>query len=151
MSEIERVQPSEIMLPDGTLVDLADTAQCAWALLYIRDLESNLREFKGAFTDAIVAHSQKAGSKTLHLEDGQKVEVKGGEKIVWDAQQLEDDLRAAGMDEERIREIVVEEVSYTVQAREAGKAARANKAYAEAVERARHVTEVRPTISIRQG
>ncbi len=151
MSDVARVERKEVALPDGTLVDLQDPAQCAWALLYVRDLESNLREFKGAFTDALVQHSQRVGSKTLNLDDGQKVEIKGGEKVVWDAQQLEDDLRAAGMPEERIREIVVEEVSYRVQAVEAMKAARANADYAIAVARARHVTEARPTISIRKG
>jgi hypothetical protein len=149
MGELETTR-TEVALPDGTLVDLTDPAQCAWALLYIRDLESRLREFKGAFTDAIVEHSQKVGSKTLHLGE-QKVEVKGGEKVVWDAQQLEEDLRAAGMPEKRIREIVVEEVSYTVQAVEAKKAARANPVYDEAVGRARQPVETRPTISITRG
>lgn len=150
MSELE-VTRTEVALPDGTLVDLRDPAQCAWALLYVRDLESKLKDFKGNFTDALKAESERVGSKTLYLEDGQKVEIKGGSETLWDAQQLEADLRAAGMDEKRIREIVIEEITYTVSAREAGKAARANKVYAEAVERARTVTEKRPSISINRG
>jgi len=58
-------------------------------------------------------------------------------------------LRAAGMPEDRIREVVVEEVSWTVAAVKANQAARANPEYAAAVDRARQVVETRPTIAIK--
>lgn len=138
-----------VVLPDGQLVNLADPAACARALEDLRDLSSRINEAKGAIVDSLVAESRRQGTKTLHLPDGFKVEIRGGERTVWDAQQLETDLRAAGMPEDRIREIVVEEVSWTVAAAKANQAARANPEYGAAVEKARSSVETRPTIAIK--
>lgn len=138
-----------VVLPDGQLIDIADPAQCARALEDLRDLSYRITEIKGQIVDSLVAESRRQGTKTLHLEDGSKLEVRGGERTVWDAQQLEADLREAGMPEERIREVVVEEVSWTVAAVKANQAARANPDYAAAVDRARQVVETRPTIAIK--
>jgi hypothetical protein len=149
MSEIEIARPTEVILPTGEIVNLEDPASCAAAIGKVREIESQLRELKGYAVDALAAYMEHRGSgKTLHLEDGQKVALKGGEEICWDAHQLEDDLRAAGMPEDRIREIVIEEVSYKVVAAEAKKAASVNPDYAAAVERARHAVPARPSISI---
>lgn len=143
---------TDLILPhSGELVSLADPASCCRALDELRDLEIRVRELKAMLTDAIVDESRRQGAKTLHLPGNVTAEIKGGERVLWDAQRLEADLRALGCPEERIREIVVEEVSYTVSATEAKRAARANEAYAEAVERARTVVETRPSISVRRG
>jgi len=140
---------TEIILPTGEIVNLADPAACARAIEDLRDFSYRIQEIKGALMDALVAESKRQGTKTLHLPDGSKVEIKGGERAVWDAQQLEADLRSAGMPEERIREIVVEEVSWTVAAAKANQAARANPDYARAVEAARSTIETRPTVAIK--
>jgi hypothetical protein len=138
-----------IRLPDGQLVDLTDMNQCAQALQDIRDLASFLTEAKGAIVDAVANHVVLRGDgKTIHLDNGMKLALTGGQQTLWDAQQLEAELREAGMPEDRIREIVVEEVSWTVRAAEANKAARVNDAYRVAVERARQVTEQRPSVTI---
>lgn len=147
MSELETRQ--EVVLPTGEIISLADLGQCARALEDLRDLNYKLKEIKDTITDAVVSESKRQGTKTLHMADGHKVEVRGGERTIWDAQQLEADLRAAGMPEERIRDIVVEEVSWTVAAAKANQAARANPEYAAAVERARSSVETRPTIAIK--
>ena len=55
------------------------------------------------------------------------------------------------MSEERIREIVVEEVSYRVAAAEAKKAASVNAAYAEAVAGARKEVPKRPSVTVERG
>ena len=54
--------------------------------------------------------------------------------MVYDAEAIEEGLREAGMSEERIREIVKEEVTYKVVAKEAKKAAAASEKYAAIVD-----------------
>ena len=102
---------TDLVLPSGELVSLGDTAACVRALDELRDLESRIRELKGMLTDAIQDESRRQGTKTLTLNGGIQALVKGGEKVLWDAQALEAGLREAGMGEERIRQIVIEEVS----------------------------------------
>jgi hypothetical protein len=141
----------ELIVPTtGEVVNLDDPMSVVSALTEIRDLESRLREIKGVLTDAIVAESRRQGTKTIVLPDGRKAEVKGGEDTEWDHVALEHRLRSLGMPETRIREIVVEEVSYRVDTVKAKQAARANHEYAEAVEEFGKVRERRPSISIRR-
>jgi len=132
----------------GTVVDLGNTADCARALQDIRDLEWRLRETKAALVDAIVQHSKEEGSKTIHFEGG-KVEVRGDSETVYDAEEIEQGLRAAGMPEHRIREIVVEQVSYKVAALEAKRAAGANPEYAKVIEAHKRVVEKTPSVSVK--
>lgn len=141
----------ELVVPTtGEVVNLDDPMSVVSALTEIRDLESRLREIKGVLTDAIVAESRRQGTKTIELPDGRKAEVKGGEEVTWDSEMLERDLRALGMPEDRIREIVVEEVAYHVDTVKAKQAARANDEYALAVDAARSVMPRRPSVSIRR-
>ena len=123
MSEVEVVQSTELVLPTGEIVNLDDPASCAVALARVNELMGFLAEVKV--------------TKTYDLQ--------------WDHHKLEEDLRAAGMPEERIGEIIVEEISYKVKAIEANKAAKANPEYEKAVEAARTKVEKRPTISLPRG
>lgn len=141
---------TDLVLPSGELVALDDTAACVRALDELRDLESRIKELKGVLTDAIKAESTHWGGKTLTLPGGIQATIKNDNKVYWDAQLLESKLREAGMPEERIRQIVVEEVSWSVQAVEAKKAAAANPDYAACVEAARTVVAARPTISVKR-
>lgn len=148
-----------VTLPSGELVALKDTgemvgpddpAACALALEQARDLERAVRDLKNSLIDMIEEGVTTAGQgRTLHLP-GVTVISKKNVDILWDAQQLETDLREAGMSEERIREIVVEEVSYTVRAAEAKKAASVNPEYAQAVEAARTEIEKRPSVQVKR-
>jgi hypothetical protein len=152
MTEIEVARPAEVILPTGEIVDMSDPASLAQAYEKVREIEQTLREIRGFIIEGVAAYAEHRGAgKTIHLESGLKITLKGGEDIRWDAQQLEGDLREAGMDEDRIREIVIEEISYRVSANEAKKAASVNPAYAAAVERARHAAPARPTISVSRG
>lgn len=141
---------TDLVLPGGELISLTDTAACARALDELRDLEHRIKELKAMLTDAIQDESRRQGTKTLALSGGIQATVNGGEKVLWDAQALEAGLREAGMGEERIRQIVIEEVSYSVQAVEAKRAAAANPEYAQAVEAARTVVAARPSISVKR-
>lgn len=146
-SEVEVYEDETIILPHtGQVLAASDTKQCANALVELRQIEDAIREVKIVLTQAIVAESQRQGTKTLRFGE-RKVEIRGGKSVLWDAHFLEIELRKAGMPEERIREIVKEEVSYKVDAREAKKAAGANPAYAVIVEAAQHVSE-RPEYAV---
>ena len=141
---------TELVLPTGEIVSLTDTAACAVALDELRALEQRIKDVKAALTEAVATESARQGSKTLSLPGGVTVLVRDGEKVMWDAQRLEKDLREAGMPEERIRQIVIEEISYTVQAREAKRAATANPAYAHAVAAARSTVAGRPSVTVKR-
>lgn len=138
-----------VPLPDGQLVNLQDPTAVAIAISDLRHLEARIKEAKSVLVDAIHQYVGEAGrGKTVDLPNGVRVVVKNDRKVLWDAQQLEQDLREAGMTEERIREIVVEEVSYTVKAVEANRAASVNPAYAQAVAEARKEIPQRPSVTV---
>lgn len=138
----------ELVVPGlGAVVNLDDPQQVTLALDDVRDLERELRNVKAELTRAIVHAASVRGTKTLHLENCTAI-VKGGEAIIYDAEAIEEGLRAAGMPEDRIREIVVETVSYRVAANEAKRAAAANPAYAEVIEANRRVEETATTVTI---
>lgn len=146
--EIEPAPSLEITLPTGELVDLSNPTSCAKALIAVREIEAHVKSVKGAIRDALAEEAKRRGESTIPLEDGTVVAVKRNYDITWDAEQLEEDLREAGMPEERISEIVIETVVRSVKAVEANKAAKMNPAYAEAVARARGEVEKPPTISL---
>lgn len=140
-----------VVLPTGEIISLEDTSACAVALDELRQLEERVKRAKETLSAAIEAAKTRAGKgNTLHLPGGVVAVVQSGKKILWDAQQLEEDLREAGMDEERISEIIQEEVSYTVKAAEAKKAATANPEYAKAVTAARREIEGKPYVSVQR-
>lgn len=148
MSDLLPAIPERAILPvTGEVIDLNDAAACARALADVRAFENDFRQVKALLSDALVALSQREGTKTLHTAGG-KVTVKGGSETTYDGEMLEVELRQAGMSEERIREIVVETVTYSVRASEAKRAAAANPAYAAAVERARTTRPKAPSVSV---
>lgn len=132
----------ELVVPGtGELVDLDDEIACVQALIAVRNFEQQFREVKAALTAAIVERAKVLGTQTLTLPDGSKASLKGGSEISYDAEELMEQLRQLGMPEKRISEIVVEEVSYKVSAREAKRAAAANPEYEAVIESAKTTTE----------
>lgn len=150
--EVERIERREqIVLPhSGELIDPHDPRQCIVALDDLRAMERHIGEAKRALSEAIAAEARRQGTKSISIAGGRRAEIRGGPEKAYDAEALERDLRAAGMPEERLREIVTETVTYSVVAREAKRAAAANEDYARIVER--NTTEiVRPTtVTIRR-
>lgn len=146
---VEAVDADRLLVPwTGEVVDANDAHSCIRALASVRHMEAQVAEAKRGLTEAIVEQSGILGTKTITLDDGRKGVVSGTSETVYDAQGLERELRAAGMPETRIREIVVEEVSYKVVAVEAKKAAAANPAYREIIERNRTVHDKKPYVSL---
>ena len=140
----------ELVVPGiGEIVPLDDPQKVAFALDGIRDLERNLKEIKSELTAAIVEASKVQGTKTLHL-DGLDAIVKSGTKVEYDPIAIELGLREAGMPEERIREIVKETVSYSVDAVKAKQAAGANPAYAAVIAANQQTIESPPYVTIKR-
>jgi len=145
--DIEIRESEEIALPhSGELIDLADTSRCIVALDELRRMETQIAETKRLLSAAIAAEFRRQGTRSMKIRGGRRAEVKGGVEKAYDAEGLERDLRAAGMPEERLREIVTETMTYSVVAKEAKRAAAANEDYARAVER--NTTEIQRPISV---
>lgn len=136
------------MPASGEVVDLNDVRSVARAYRSVIDLERDLRSAKGLLREALLAQSEMIGKRTMHLEGLGKVEVKGGTETIYDAQAIKRELLEAGMPPERVREIVIETVDYKVSAVEAKKAASANAAYAEIIERHRQTFAKTPSVSV---
>lgn len=137
VSDIE-VRESEVLTIPGTgvVVNMNEPREVAIALQDIRGLESRFREIKRVLSDALVQHWAHVGDrKTFTVGGGRKVVISGGPEKIYDAEAIRDELLAAGMPDERVSQIVVETVTYTVRAVEAAAAAKANEIYAEIIER----------------
>lgn len=148
MSELEKAESTELVVPGlGTIVDLSKPEEVALALDDIRYLEQRYRALKAQLTEILVAASEKEGTKTLHLP-GVTVTIKSGVEYVYDAEEIEKGLRAAGMPEHRIREVVKETVSYKVDAVKAKQAAAANFAYNDVISANVSAVEKAPSASI---
>jgi hypothetical protein len=147
MSDMEIREREELALPHtGELVDLSDEVACATALDELRRMNTHIEEAVRALSRAVAARAAILGTKTIQLPGGRKAEVKGGKKRIYDAEQIERELRVAGCPDDRIRQIVREEVTHTVVAVEAKRAAGANEEYALII--ARNMTEVDAPYSV---
>jgi hypothetical protein len=142
----------EVTLPGtGEIVSLSDESACALALNALRDFENQIREAKRLLTYGIVERTKVLGSKSFTLSGGKlKAEVRGGPERAYDAEAIERELREAGMPEARIRQIVREEITYTLRAVEAKRAAGANEEYAAIIERNATEVEKPYTVTIRR-
>lgn len=139
---------TELVVPGlGTVVNLADPAECAFALDDIREMERQFRYLKTELVERVVEAAKVEGTKTLHFPGGTAT-VKTGEEWQYDAEEIELGLRAAGMPEPRIRELVKEVVSYKVDAVKAKQAAAANPAYAAVVEANKELVVKAPSVSV---
>ena len=138
-----------VHLPDGQVLDLANASDVAKAYDDMQHLKRMLREVEGKLKEALVAHSSDVGKKTFEV-DGAKVEIKGGKETRYDAQAIKRALKAAGMPEDRIKEIVRETIEYKVSAVEAKKAATANEKYAQIIKEHSTVEEKTPSVSVKK-
>lgn len=147
-NELER---RDLLVPGtGQVVDLTNEVECSLALDAVRQFETELKGIKAVLTDAIVDRARVQGTKTLRLPDGRVANLSAGTETVYDAQRIEEGLRALGMPEERIREVVREEVTYKVDAVEAKRVASANEQYAEVIRDNSHVVQKPIYVSVRR-
>lgn len=131
-------------------LDLDNVVECAVLLDDIRTLEAQLATAKSRLTAAIVARASVDGETSYDLPGRMRATITSGRRSTVAAEVLEAKLREAGMPENRISEIVQEEVTYKVDLRAAKKAGTANPAYAQALEAATTVHESQPSVTIRR-
>lgn len=125
----------------GEVVDLDDERSCLLALAALRDFDTKIKETKAVLSAAIIDRARRLGVKTLVLPDGRKATISAGSDLVWiEVEEMEEELREAGMPEERIREIIVQQITHEVKTQEAKRAAAANESYAAII--ARHETRI---------
>jgi hypothetical protein len=131
-------------------LDLDNVVECAVLLDDIRSLEAQLATAKSRLTAAIVARASVDGETSYDLPGRMKATITSGKRSTVAADVLEAKLRKAGMPENRISEIVQQEVSYKVDLRAAKKAGTANPAYAEALKDATTTHDSQPSVTIRR-
>lgn len=137
-----------LVQPTGEMVDPRDAQACVSALREVNRIQGLLYEAKRALSAALVAEAQRRGERTVTLDNGEQFVTEGGPSRQYRPDDAEEGLRAAGMPEERIAQIVVTEVSRKVNGVEANKAARANPAYAAALEAASEMVEARYSVKV---
>ena len=148
MSETEH--STELVLAhSGQLVNLNDLADVAKAYDEVVKIKRALTEADKILREAFAEHGRMNGTKTLYVDGVGKFEIRGSERVEFrDPLALADELREAGMPEHVVSEIIIETVSYKVDARRAARAAAANEYYAQIIEEYKVTQERTPTISI---
>jgi hypothetical protein len=148
--ELEPLRSSWVVPFSGELIELGDPVQVAAALESVRRMKRDLDEVRTVFEDALRYESERAGSRTLQLGDLTAV-VSGGEKVEYDAVELAAGLRAAGLPEPRLAELIVETVTYRVDQRVARSVAASNPTYAAALARCRRTVPAPWRVAIKRG
>lgn len=148
MSALEPRQARELAVPGvGSLVDLDQPQQVAQALRDVREFASRMQEARAVLEAALVAESIRQGTKTLHLDGGLTASIGADSELEWDVTQLARLLKA-GLPVERYAELVVETVSYKVNASVAKQIEAANPRYARIVKKARGRKPKKPYVGI---
>jgi hypothetical protein len=138
-----------LMPATGVVVNLEDEREIAIAYRDLRKLKDQVLETERVLREAMRYRSEVLATKTFHIEGVGKVELRGSTRVDWpDPQALEEDLRGVGCPEDVIREIVVETVSWKVDGNRARRAAGANPAYAEVIEKHKRTIEPLPSVLI---
>lgn len=147
MSDIELRESEELVLPvTGEVIDLNDEVACAVAMDDLSVMLGRIYDARRALGAAIAERARILGTKSITLPGGRKAVVTGGPEKQYDAEAIERELRAAGLPEERVRQVVREEITHTVRAVEAKRVAGANEEYAEIIER--NTTEITKPYSV---
>lgn len=132
----------------GELVDTRSLTDVCAAVQRADELTELLAEFRSILEGVLLTESEREGAKTLHvggvasdvgIRPDWTVVIRGGPSSHWDAQDLAEALRAAGMPDARVDELVAPVVDYRVNRSKLKQAASANEAYAAAIESVRRV------------
>lgn len=140
-------QPERLLPLLGQLVDLRDPADVAHALDDVRGAKRQLDEVRALLEQVLRLECQRQGTKTLHFGDVDAI-VSGGSRSDYDIERLVAELRAAGLPEDRLAQLVVETVSWKVDQRVARQLAAANPAYRDAIDRCRTTTPAPWRVSV---
>jgi hypothetical protein len=148
--ELERLTTTFVVPLTAEIVELGDPVQAAKALDTVRRFKRDLDEARVVLEDALRVASERAGSRTLHLDD-MTVVVSGGDKVEYDVLELASRLRAAGLPEQRLTELVVETVTYRVDQRVARSVEASSPRYAAVLERCRRTVPAPWRVAIKRG
>lgn len=133
---------TDLVLPvSGEIINLDDAQAVVRAMREVNRLQSELYDAKRVMAAALIEHATKLGLRTVTLPNGEKFVREGGPRKQYRPDEVEAGLRAAGMPEERIAQIVKEQVTWTVNGTEANKAAKANPEYAAVLEAASQLVD----------
>jgi hypothetical protein len=142
------VDPDLVLPTTGEVIDLRDPAQVAHGLDSVRYLVRQLGELRKLLETVLRLEGQRQGTKTLHLH-GFKAEISGGETVEWNISALRGALEAAGLPDERMRELIKAEVVYKVNASVAKQLASANPEYAKAIDHAKSMVPAAWRVSVK--
>jgi hypothetical protein len=146
---MEAESGTNLVLPEsGVVVDLEDEREVTLAYRDLRNLKDAVLQAERRLKEAFKEIAAVKGTKTFYIDGLGKVELRGGERVEYDAKEVEEGLRALGCPEDILREIVVETVTYKVDGNRARRAASANPEYARVIENARTTVETLPSVSI---
>lgn len=135
----------------GELVDLGEPAAVARALDTVRQAKRDLDDARRVLEAVLHRESQRTGSRTLRYDGLEAVVSGGNERVEYpDPQELAAELRAAGLPEERIAEVVVETVDYRVDRSALRSVTSSNVRYARAAESAGRITQTPLRVAIKQ-
>jgi hypothetical protein len=118
----------------GQLVDLERPAEVAGAIGDIDQAVRQLREIRDQLVAVLVEESAFQGTKTLHLEDGLTAKLSGGTRPEYDLETLADELRDAGLPEDRLEQLIVQTINYKLDQAVARQLRGANAAYRQALD-----------------
>lgn len=138
-----------LVLPQsGVVVDLSSEREVVLAYRDLRDLKTAIAQAERMLKEALQHQASLRGTKTFYIDGVGKVELRGDQRVEYDAKEVEEGLRELGCPEDIIREIVVETITYKVDGNRARRAIAANPDYARVLENARRITEVLPSVLI---
>jgi hypothetical protein len=147
MTSTELVRPAVLLdVRTGELVE-ATPDKAAELLIVARQFRSQILDSVKACEYVLLEESKRQGTKTLHYPGGTAT-ITGGSELDWDFEVL-NELRAAGLPEERYDELVVATVTFKVNAAVSKQLASANPDYAQIIERARGTIERPWRVNIR--
>ncbi len=147
MTSTDVALPDELLDPiSGELIPTRDTAAVADTLVHLRHLKDTVQAAISAFSEAVIAESRRQGTKTLNVGD-MTLKVSADHELVWDIELLQM-LTEAGLPPERYAELVIEEVSYRVNANVAKQLAGASPEYAEIINAAKGSQPKRQYVSV---
>ena len=135
----------------GLLIDLRDPASVADGLDQVREAKRKLDELRGLLELLLVAESQRLGSKTLDLEGGLHVEIRGGRSTAYDVETLAFALEEAGVPQERLEQAFTTEVVWKLDRRVLRSIASANDDYAKVIEAHSHPIETRLSATVKRA
>lgn len=141
----------EVLVPDfstGEVVDVMKNPERIPGLVEtLRETKRLADDHLRTLTAMVELLSEQRGTRTLPFGD-RKVSLGTATETIYDVTVLEE-LRAAGLPEDRFDELVRAEVSYKVNASVAKQLAGANPEYAKIVERSKTVVPKRVTLSVK--